>query len=75
MPGRGEGRWTGQGADEGGPGSGTAGHGESESEWRTMAGRPGTHPKAGRYAARFRVGTRLLPDLVLSEDKTAEAVG
>jgi hypothetical protein len=33
-----------------------------------------SHPKAGRFAARFRVGTRLLPDLVLFEDKTAEAV-
>jgi hypothetical protein len=28
------------------------------------------HPKAGRFAGRFRVGTKLLPDLVLSEDKT-----
>jgi hypothetical protein len=34
-----------------------------------------SHSEAGRFAARFRVGTRLLLDLVLSEDKTAEALG
>jgi hypothetical protein len=34
-----------------------------------------THPKARHVAARFRVGTRLLLDLVLSEDRTTENVG
>jgi len=34
-----------------------------------------SHPKAGRVAARFRVGTKLLPSLVLSEDKTTATVG
>jgi hypothetical protein len=34
-----------------------------------------SHTKAGRDAARFRLGTTLLPNLVLSEDKTTAAVG
>jgi formyltetrahydrofolate hydrolase len=45
----------------------------STEQWLGGWGSVVSHPKASRVAARFRVGTRLLPNLVLSEDKASAA--